>query len=316
MDWRQVAFAIFSAIAVALGVGVYLPWARAAGWGQRVRVDGPSAHLEKEGTVTGAGVVFFLPILAGAVWVVLENGTDLMVPILAVFAFGVLGWLDDWLKIQSGTRGLQARYRFILQGLIGLELGIWAFSQFGGIVHLPFMSSPLDLGFGRVVLDMFVVWGLANGVNFTDGLDGLLAGVWALFGVGIAGMALAVGTSVAQPLIWAGVGASAGFLLWNAHPARAFMGEVGSSLLAGLAAVATLSAGMEIGLLIVGLIFAVEVLSVIVQVATYRTLKRRILKMSPLHHHFELSGIPEERVTTGFWLVQTGLSLGGLMAYV
>lgn len=316
MDWAALGFAGVCAVVVAAGVGLYLPVGRALGWRQKVRIEGPSGHLTKEGTVTGAGIVFAIPIGAGAAWLLWREGIGYGIPILAVMGLALVGWLDDWMKVQSGTRGLPARYRFVGQGLIGLMLGIWAYRQFGGLVYLPFGIGPMDLGIWRAGLDIFVVWGLANGVNFTDGLDGLLSGVWALFGFGIIGMSMATGLTNTHPLIWAGIGASIGFLAWNMHPAKAFMGEVGSGMLAGVAAVATIASGLEFGLLIAGFIFAAEVLSVIIQVFAFKTFKRRVFRMSPLHHHFELSGIPEERVTTGFWIAQTGLSLGGIMAYV
>jgi phospho-N-acetylmuramoyl-pentapeptide-transferase len=316
VDGAELGFAVVSALVVAMGVGHYIPAARARGWGQKVRMDGPSAHLEKEGTVTGAGVVFGIPVAAGALWVLASTGIAFAIPLLAILALGLMGWTDDQLKVRGGTRGLPARYRFIGQGVVGLALGMWAHSRLGGTVYLPFGAGSADLGLWRIGLDAFVVWGLANGVNFTDGLDGLLAGVWALFGVGMVGMMLATGATPVTPLVWAGIGASVGFLMWNVYPARAFMGEVGSSLLAGVTSVAVVAAGLEFALLIAGFVFVAEVLSVIIQVAAFRYFGRRVFRMSPLHHHFEVSGIREDRVTLGFWLAQAGLSLGGMIAYV
>jgi phospho-N-acetylmuramoyl-pentapeptide-transferase len=316
VDWAQLGFAIASAIIVAAGVGIYIPRARATGLGQKVRKEGPAGHLKKEGTVTGAGVIFGIPVFAGGVWVLAKGGTTYLAPLLTILALGLMGWIDDRLKVYTGTRGLPARYRFVGQGILGFALGMWAYQQFGGAVHLPFGLGVYEMGLWRIGLDTFVVWGLANGVNFTDGLDGLLAGVFPLFGVGVIGMMLATAVTPLTPLVWAGVGASVGFLVWNVYPARAFMGEVGSSILAAIGAVAVVAAGLEMGLLIVGLIFAVEVFSVILQIFAFKVFKKRVFRMSPLHHHFELCGIREDRVTMGFWLAQTGLSLGGIMAYV
>ncbi len=279
-----------------LFVGAFVQLAKRFGWGKAVRRDGPRSHLHKEGTPTMGGAAFLPAALLA--WVVVgEKSTDGWVVVALVTAAALLGWYDDYASLQRKRRisaggedgdastGLLARYRLVLQGLFALLFSIYAVLS----GHLLFGIAPLD-----ILAYTFIITGTINAVNFSDGLDGLAGGMVALILLPFLGFSLAAAL----------VGALLGFLWYNAQPARVFMGGVGSEALgAGVAGIVIL-AGWTWWLPLIALVPLLEVVSVMLQVSYFRlTNGKRLFRMSPLHHHFELSGWTETQVVTRFWLV-------------
>jgi len=283
-------------LAAAVGLvltGIFIQLAKRYGWGKAVRSDGPGSHLVKAGTPTMGG----LAILLAALSVGLLRSPDPLadLPLAALIALsGVLGLYDDVLSLRrkadeaSGlepSTGLLARYRLLGQALVALAFALYAVRTGAVMFGIP----TLD-----VFALAFVVVGSVNALNFTDGLDGLAAGVASIM------LLLFVGSPLAAALL----GALLGFLWYNGHPARVFMGGVGSEALGAAVAGLAIQHGWVWYLPLIALVPVLEVVSVIVQVAFFRaTGGRRLLRMSPLHHHFELSGWSETRVVMRFWLV-------------
>lgn len=289
-------------------VGLLIRVSRAHGWGQRVRAEGPQTHLVKSGTPTAGGVGFVLALLL--VWLFLYAANPdprQLVVLLSTLAMGLIGLADDVLKIRSrmlgrGPSELRAREKFPLQLLVGLLFGYFAWR----------LAPPLWPDWGPlfdIPLYAAVMVGAANAFNFTDGLDGQLAGVSIIVLLPL----VALGTAPQPALL---VGALLGFLWFNAHPARIIMGDMGSHAIGALVAGSYVlnNAGNFTWLLpVAAIIPVVEVLSVVIQVTYFRRSGgKRVFKMTPIHHHFELSGWPETKVTLRFWLVT---ALGTLIAW-
>ncbi len=304
-----VAVAVFVAVA-ALGKPA-IRWLQAHGIGKRIRVDGPESHQRKVGTPTMGGLLFLAPALLVGV-VLLALGQRLVCwPLLATTAFGLLGAFDDWQGLQDRQGvGWLARYKFPWQWGLGLALALGMYLAGDAPAwRVPLWGQSVELGWWFVPIAAVLLVGLANAVNFTDGLDGLAGGtgviVLSLFG----GLALAGGLTGLAIWTLALVGGLIGFLWHNMHPARLFMGDVGSQALgAGLATLALLT-GQALLLPLAGMIFVGEVLSVMIQVSYFKYTRlrfgegRRVFRMTPLHHHFELLGWPELQITQRFWLL-------------
>ena len=289
------------ALAALLGLlasGVYLQVARRAGWGKPVRADGPRAHLGKAGTPTMGGAAFLLVGLLLALVIGPREG-DLIALVLLVSAAAGIGLADDVTSLRRARRaqlegegsidvatGVLARHRLLVQAIVAATFAAYAVAQAGVQVFGP---SWLDVAFLTLV-----VVGSVNAFNFTDGLDGLAAGIGAIT------LLLFLGSPLAATVL----GALLGFLWYNAHPARVFMGGVGSEGLGALVAGLAILGGSVWWLPLLALVPVLEVLSVIVQVSYFRaTGGKRLLRMAPLHHHLELCGWPETRVVLRLWLV-------------
>jgi len=303
--------------------------------GQQVRDDGPESHLVKAGTPTMGGALILLAITVSTLlWGDLENRYT-WVLIGVTLAFGAIGWVDDWRKLALGnSAGLSAASKIFWQSLAALGTAcILYFTAPEGngpetALLIPFLKDVLlPLGALYILVVYFVIVGTSNAVNLTDGLDGLaiLPAVMVAGGLGIFGYAsghLHFAEYLGIPFIpgagevvvfcAAMVGAGLGFLWFNTHPAQVFMGDVGAlSLGAALGTLAVITR-QEIILIIMGGVFVVETLSVIVQVASFKLTGRRVFRMAPLHHHFELKGWPEPRVIVRFWIITVILVLIGL----
>jgi phospho-N-acetylmuramoyl-pentapeptide-transferase len=281
-------------------VGLFIRMSKARGWGQPVRQDGPQTHLVKEGTPTAGGVPFVLALAvvffglyaAGRAGAGLNAQRELLI-MLTALAMGVIGGIDDWLKVQSRMRGggkkeLLAREKFPAQLLVGL-----AFAYFAA----PLAAHELVPSLGRVpdiLLLTLVMVGSVNAFNFTDGLDGLLGGV---------AITVLLPLLAVSPVSALMVAVLLGFLWFNAHPARVFMGDMGSHAIGAVAAGAYVLYSDVWLLPLAAIIPVVAVLSVVIQVVSFRTRGKRVFRMSPIQHHFELSGWPETHVTMRFWVV-------------
>ncbi len=298
--------------------GALLPSLRRANVRQHVREDGPESHLAKAGTPAMGGLAIHasILILVGLI-VVGRGGLDGRAAAVALFAalMALLGFIDDWTKLRrKGAYGSGARFRIVLE-FVFAGLLIWCLSaqEPGRLVSGLTFASLASTSWLWKVLAAVVVVGTANAVNLTDGLDGLAGGLTSLCGVGLAFGCWMVGETDLALLSLAVAGAAGGFVWHNAPPAKLFMGDVGSiGLGAALGAIA-IAARVELLLLLVGLVFVIETLSVIVQVVSYQTTGRRVLRMAPLHHHFELSGWEETAIVARAWVLGGCLTATGIL---
>ncbi len=294
--------------------------------GQFIREEGPKSHQAKAGTPTMGGLLIHLAILVPTIlWADIMN-PYIWIILFVTFAYGVIGFYDDYQKLAKRRNlGLTAKQKFSLQIVVALLAGI-AIAYFPELrntysttLTFPFFKKlVLDLGMFYIPFVVFVIVGASNAVNLTDGLDGLAIGTTVVAAVTYTLLTYAAGNyKIADYLriAWvpgsgelavfcgAMVGASLGFLWFNAHPAEIFMGDVGSLALGGAIGTLAVMIKQEILLVLVGGLFVVEAMSVILQVASFKTTGRRIFKMSPIHHHFELSGWSETKVVVRFWII-------------
>ncbi len=301
--------------------------------GQSVRTDGPQSHLSKSGTPTMGGALILMSIfLSALLWSDLSN-RYVWVVLVVTFVFGAVGWVDDYRKVvEKNSRGLPARWKFFWQsaGALGAGVFLYATAQSPAETQLivPFFKDvALDLGYFYIVLVYFVIVGSSNAVNLTDGLDGLAIMPTVLVGGALGVFAYLVGNSqfaaylqipyiygVGELVVFCAAlgGAGLGFLWFNTYPAQVFMGDVGALALGAALGVIAVIARHEIILFIMGGIFVLETVSVILQVASFKLTGKRIFRMAPIHHHFELKGWPEPRVIVRFWIITLMLVLFGL----
>jgi len=301
--------------------------------GQTVRDDGPETHLSKSGTPTMGGALILVAVaVATLLWADLTN-RYVWIVLLTTLAFGAVGMWDDFRKlVLQDSRGLAARWKYLWQSLFGVAAAVALYT--GASIPaetqllIPFIKDLVfDLGPGFILLTYLVIVGSSNAVNLTDGLDGLailptvlVAGALGVFAytsghVQIAGYLLIPhlpGVGELAVLCGALVGAGLGFLWFNAYPAQVFMGDVGALALGAALGTLAVAVRQEIALFIMGGVFVVETVSVMLQVASFKLTGRRIFRMAPLHHHFELKGWPEPRVIVRFWIITVILVLVGL----
>lgn len=284
-------------------------------FGQRVRDDGPQTHLKKMGVPTMGGLFFALP---GAVLALLWAPTDrpLLAAVGFALVFGLVGFADDYLKVvRRRPLGLKARAKLAVQIPAALLLALYTARSYGTAVVMPFGLGGFDLGWTYLPLAVLGAIFIGNAVNITDGVDGLLAGAAVPTFLALGAAALFVAGAPALAFLAASmIGACLGFLVYNRHPAKVIMGDTGSLAIGGAMTAMALLTKTELLLGIVGLLYIVEALSVILQVISFRTTGRRIFRMSPLHHHFELLGWSEPRVVRLFWTVSGFAGLIGLLA--
>ncbi|MDO4311466.1 MAG: phospho-N-acetylmuramoyl-pentapeptide-transferase [Eubacteriales bacterium] len=297
---------------------VIIPILRKLKMGQTEREEGVKEHLKKAGTPTMGGVIILLSIVITSVFYLKSNPH--IIPILFVtLGFGLIGFLDDYLKVvMKRSDGLFPKQKMALQILVTAVFAFYLvkISDVGLLMLVPFTGGTryLDLGWLAVPVLFVAVIGTVNGVNFTDGLDGLASSVTVL--VATFFTVVAIGTkSGIEPITCAVVGALLGFLLFNVYPASVFMGDTGSLALGGFVASTAYMLRMPLFIVIVGLIYLIEVLSVMIQVTYFKkTGGKRFFKMAPIHHHFELCGWSETRVVAVFSIITTILCLIALMA--
>ncbi|MBI4644720.1 MAG: phospho-N-acetylmuramoyl-pentapeptide-transferase [Deltaproteobacteria bacterium] len=323
-------FAVLTALLITLFIGAwFIRKLKAMQVGQYIREDGPQSHFSKAGTPTMGGLmIIFTALLATLLWAELSN-SYIWLLILVTLGFGFIGFVDDYLKvIKKHNRGLSGRAKLLTQTVIALVAAFWLYHSpgFNTTLTLPFFKQlQPDLGWGFIPLAVFIIVGAANAVNLTDGLDGLAIGpVTIAAGIFMILCYLAGNKVIAAYLqipyirgvgelsifLGAVVGAGVGFLWFNAYPAQVFMGDVGALALGGVLGTVALATKQEFLLAIVGGIFVVEALSVIIQVCFFKVSNgKRVFRMAPLHHHFELKGWPEPKVIVRFWILSLILGL-------
>jgi len=307
---------IISAFVLALVAGpVFIPVLTRMKFGQIVRDDGPKSHLKKTGTPAMGGIIIAVP--AVIVSLAFSKDKDMLLVLITTMLFGIIGFIDDFLKIKNRrSLGLRAYQKIILQLLVSVFMAFVAsgISQVGTEVLIPFTGKFIDLGILYIPFTVLVLISTVNCVNLTDGLDGLAGGttvvVLGFFSV------IALASKNTGLLVFAGamIGALLGFLRFNSHPAQVFMGDTGSLALGGAIAALAVITRLPLFILIIGAIYVLEGLSVIIQVAYFKmTGGKRFFKMAPLHHHFELSGWAESKIVSVFIIASIILSLIGIL---
>lgn len=296
---------------------VFIPFLRRLKFGQSIREEGPKSHMKKTGTPTMGGVVFLLSIIVTTLIMTgkfTKTGTETYLLLLVTIGFGVLGFLDDFIKIaMKRNLGLTSKQKLLGQIIISVIFYfIFKQSQFSTEISIPLTDFSIDFGWFYVFIIIFWLVGFSNAVNLTDGLDGLVSGTSAIAFGAFAVLAWSQGNHQVALFCVAVVGAVLGFLVFNAHPAKVFMGDTGSLALGGALATVAILLKLELLLVIIGGVFVIETLSVILQVASFKTTGKRIFKMSPLHHHYELSGWSEWRVVVTFWTAGLLFSILGI----
>ena len=292
--------------------------------GDLIRVDGPQRHISKQGTPVGGGVLFILPVI---LITVLLNGASIIgltvlgrsifLPLGTLICFAMLGSIDDWQKLRGkkkAERGMRPRTKFIIQWILAIVIAFGLrYVLDAPQVILPVVEADIDLGVWYIPIAAFIIVGFSNAVNLTDGLDGLAgmisATIFAAYGV----IALWQGQLYLARFCFTVVGSLFGFLWFNAHPAQLFMGDVGSLALGSTMAVVALMTGQWVVLRLIAVIPVSEAVSDILQVGYFKLTKgKRLFKMAPLHHHFELLGWSETQVVQRFWLIGLLVAMLGL----
>ena len=302
--------------------------------GQPIRKDGPQSHFSKAGTPTMGGALILITVAASVLlWGDLRN-KYVWVVLLVMLCFGVIGWYDDWIKIvRRDPNGLKSRWKYLLQSIFGLAAGLYLYLYAdvpaATTFYVPFFKSialPLA-GVGFVAIAYFWIVGFSNAVNLTDGLDGLAIMPTVLVACALGVFAYASGNAVFSNylqipqipgagelvIICAAIaGAGLGFLWFNTYPAMVFMGDIGALALGAVLGTIAVITRQELVLVIMGGVFVIETLSVMIQVASFKLTGKRVFRMAPIHHHFELKGWPEPRVIVRFWIISVVLVLIGL----
>jgi phospho-N-acetylmuramoyl-pentapeptide-transferase len=325
------ALAVLTAAAVCFVFGpMIINRLRCLSLTEQIRGDGPEQHKTKAGTPTMGGLMIIISIfVAVLLWGDLGN-QYIRVMLVSLVAFGSIGLLDDYIKVaRKNSTGLRARNKFGLQILFALGIGLYLYmnpgDEYSSVLSVPFFKKWLiDLGWLYIPFAILVMVGSSNAVNLTDGIDGLAIGLVAIAALAntvliyISGHKLLAGylsvmylPNIGELTIFCGAlfGSALGFLWYNAYPAEVFMGDVGSLGLGGVLGTLAVISKQEIVLAVVGGIFVMETISVVLQVASFKLTGKRIFKMAPIHHHFELKGWPEPRIIVRFWIVGIMLAL-------
>ena len=299
---------------------IMIPFLKRLKFGQYVRDDGPESHLKKSGTPTMGGIIILLSIILTSLFYIGEYSD--MIPVLFVtVGFGIIGFLDDYIKIvMKRSMGLRAWQKLVGQILITSIFGYYLvnYTDIGTKMLIPFTGGLadgkyLDTSFLFVPLLFIVMLGTVNGANFTDGLDGLASSVTLLIATFFSVVAIGTQSGI-SPITCAVAGSLLGFLVFNIYPARVFMGDTGSLALGGFVAASAYMLRMPLFILIVGMIYLIEVISVMLQVGYFKISGgKRIFKMAPIHHHFELCGWPETRVVAVFSVITAVLCIIALI---
>lgn len=292
----------------------FIPVLHRLKFGQSIREEGPKSHQAKSGTPTMGGIMIILGITLGTA-AAAPLSTEILLALFIMLGHFVLGFLDDYIKVvKKRNLGLKARQKLLGQifiavvtmvigtRMLGIDTSIW----------IPVADTSIDIGAGYYLLLLFVMVGTSNAVNLTDGLDGLASGTVAIAASSYAVVCILMGHSDLAIFCAAIVAACVAFLRFNAHPAKVFMGDTGSLALGGALAAVGILTHTEILLAIIGFVFVCEALSVIIQVISFQTTGKRVFRMSPIHHHFELGGWSEWKVVVVFWFIGLLASVAAL----
>lgn len=312
---------VITAVLISFGISavacpVLIPFLKKIKFGQQVREDGPQAHLKKQGTPTMGGIAFLFSVMLTSLFFM--KSYPQIIPILFMtVGFGFVGFLDDYIKVvRKHSEGLNPKQKMAAQFVITAIFCFYMMKYSGGgtVIHIPFLHTDWDMGWLYIPMVFLVVLGTDNGVNFTDGLDGLCTSVTIIVATFFTVVAMATVSGIV-PITGAVVGALLGFLLFNVYPAQVFMGDTGSLALGGFVAATALVLQNPLIILLVGFIYLIEVISVMIQVVYFKkTHGKRFFRMAPIHHHFELGGWSETRVVAVFTTVTALLCLIALLS--
>ena len=309
--------AIIAFVLVMVMGPVLIPFLHKFKFGQTVRDDGPQSHLKKNGTPTLGGVMMMLAILI-ATLIRADLSTEIFMALLCMLGFGMVGFIDDFVKIKmTRSLGLTAKQKIVLQVILALVISIYKYKAIGSGIQfiVPFSQAGINIGIAYVPVMLVVILGTVNAVNLTDGLDGLASGITAIVSIFFMVFALMIANNMGMSQMAAAtLGACIGFMWFNVNPAKVFMGDTGSMALGGAVTAFAIFTNSVLIIPIVGGIYFAEALSVIIQVLYFKKTKKRIFKMAPLHHHYEQCGWPETKVVFIFWIVSIVLAWIGVVA--
>ena len=293
---------VISFIITAIAEPFLIPFLRKLKFGQTILEDGPSWHEKKQGTPTMGGMAFILSTALASLLFIrdVRGGAILLCGVL----FGLIGFVDDYIKVvKKRNKGFSAKQKFLVQTVVSLLYAALLYFMFGQTsTKIPFTDISLDLGIFYIPFVMLVLLATTNSANLTDGLDGLAASVGSIIALFFA-IATAQLTAEGSAVSGALAGGLLGFLIYNAYPAKVFMGDTGSLFIGGIISAVAINAGMEFFIIISAFVFLFEALSVIIQVGVYKKTKKRIFKMAPVHHHFEMCGWKETKVVAVFSII-------------
>lgn len=331
---QQLILALLLSFLVTLLLGpIVIPMLKRLKFGQTERDDGPQTHLVKSGTPTMGGLMILAGMLAGTLTFSMAGLEFVLPSLLTTFAFGLVGFLDDFIKVKrKRSLGLSAYQKIVAQLVFAFIVALTAYNNpfIGPAIVLPFSGTEWNLGIWYIPFVMFVIIGTVNAVNLTDGLDGLASGVTMIYAVAMSLIFMMLSATAldngqigysanlnGMAVFSAAVsGACLGFLRFNTYPARVFMGDTGSMALGGAVSMMAIFNRGILLLPIMGGCFVASAVSVILQVGSYKLRKKRVFKMAPLHHHFELMGVPETKIVSMYMIVTAILCLVCLLAYV
>lgn len=309
----KIVLSVLAAFIITIITGpILIPLLRRLKFGQSIREDGPQSHLKKAGTPTMGGVIFIVAIMITMLIMIRKPSDEAMIALYAFIAFGFIGALDDGLKIiRKKNLGLRAYQKMLLLLIVSGAIAYFAANnpEIGTSIIIPFLHGNWDLGALYIPFIIFFFLALTNGVNLTDGLDGLATSVTLLVMTFFALISFALGHYTLSIFCAVTAGSLLGFLRFNAFPAQVFMGDTGSLALGGAVAAVAMILKLPLIILLVGGIYVIETVSVAMQVMSFKLTRKRIFKMAPIHHHFELSGWHETKVVSIFSIVTVVLCL-------
>lgn len=308
MDWKILSAGIIGFAVTAAAVPPLIPFLRKLKFGQSILEDGPAWHAKKQGTPTMGGLAMILAAALGGV--ICGHSLKGLAVVAGAVLFGVTGFVDDYIKVvRKQNQGFTPIQKFGCQTAVSLAFALFIyFSEGRSSTLVPFTGFNLNMGIFYIPFAMFVLLATTNSVNLTDGLDGLAASVTTVASMFFTVACVVRGESDCAAFVFAVMGACLGFLIYNFYPARIFMGDTGSLFLGGALGCAAVASGLELFLIIVGFVFLAETLSVIIQVTVFKKTGKRVFKMSPIHHHFELCGWKETRIVFLFTSVTLALA--------
>ena len=310
---------IIGILVVIVLMPMFIPFLHKMKYGQVQRVEGPQSHMAKSGTPTMGGIVFILATVISVLIVNYKQLTDskLLILIFVILAYGAIGLLDDALIIiKKSNEGLKAIYKYALQSIVAIIFYLLAQAFIPGFtteITIPLIDQSFDIGFVYPVLIYFMFTATSNGVNLSDGLDGLATGLCMMAIAPFVIFSIITKDIVIASFAMALIGSLLGFMIFNYNPAKIFMGDVGSLALGGVLAALAILTHQEILLVLIGGVFVMETLSVIIQVISFKTRGKRVFKMAPIHHHFEMLGWNEPQVVLSFWFMGFICALVGIV---
>lgn len=300
-------------ILTAIIVPIAIPLLKRMKFGQSIREEGPKSHFQKTGTPTMGGLTFLIPIILSTIVLlfVVEDTATILVMLIVTIGFGLIGFIDDYIiVVKKQNEGLSTKQKFLAQILISIIVYFFIINIDGISTHLSIPGTSVEIPLGFLFILWIIFWqvGFSNAVNLTDGLDGLATGLSIIAFGSFLAIAIYMDYLEMSLFLLIVIGSLIGFLFYNKHKAKLFMGDTGSLALGGMLATVSIMLNESLLLLIIGIVFVIETASVILQVASFKLTGKRIFKMTPIHHHFELTGWSEWKIAIVFWSV--GLVFG------